>query len=194
MSIPLDRLYNFLDSVSSHDLIIYRWHPNGSKKIQNLKPLKDHPENWRLAKTQPILIFHDQEPLDYEFNSYQIDQEFKNLIGSWPDSELFLSSVPLQEILRKIHIAIACEGSLYDSYLLVHSEKNSHQVSAFEKNNFIPVYYWNHAILARDWFRYAEHDSLLNIKSQNSKVFNLQSSLVGHQGVSFKICRKLNQH
>jgi hypothetical protein len=173
MAIPLDRLYNFLDGVSRHDLIIYRWHPNGSKKIQDLTPLENHLENWRLKKTRPILIFHDQEPLDYEFNLNQIDREFKNLIGSWAESELFLSSESLQELLRKIHIAIVCDGfgSLYDSYLLVHSEKNSHQVSVFEKNNFIPVYYWNHAVLARDWFRYAEHDPLLKIKSQNPKVF-----------------------
>jgi hypothetical protein len=172
MSIPLDRLYNFLDSISDHKLIIYVFYPHGSKKIQHLTLLKNFPKSWRSQKTQPTIIFHDQEPLDYQFSSYQIDQEFKNSIQSRHDAELILKSESLQTLFKKMHIALVCSDiSFYDSYLLVHSEKNSHQVKLFEKNNFVSVYYWNHALVARDWFRYAEHDTVLKTKTQSPKTF-----------------------
>ena len=31
MTVPLDRLYNYLESLSDHDIIIYRFYPHGSK-------------------------------------------------------------------------------------------------------------------------------------------------------------------
>lgn len=48
--------------------------------------------------------------------------------------------------------------------------KNSKELEHYEQNNFIGVYYWSHALIARDWFRYAEHDSQLapDIKSITS--------------------------
>ena len=173
MSIPLDRLYNFLDSISDHKLIIYGFYPHGSKKIQDLGPLKNSLENWRTKKTQPILIFHDQEPLDYQLNLHQINNEFEDLFKHWEEFELLSKSTDLQKLFKKKHIAAVCDGvgNFYDSCLLVHSEKNSHQVDLFEKDNNVPVYYWNHAILARDWFRYAEHDPLLKLKTQSPKTF-----------------------
>jgi hypothetical protein len=40
-------------------------------------------------------------------------------------------------------------------------------VKYLEKTNFVPVYFWSHAVIALDWFRYAEYDPNLN--------FNLHS-------------------
>lgn len=36
------------------------------------------------------------------------------------------------------------------------------EVDKFAQSGFVPVYYWSHAIIALDWFRYAEHDSQLH--------------------------------
>jgi hypothetical protein len=47
--------------------------------------------------------------------------------------------------------------NIYDYSLLLHSEQRSLEVQKYQSNFFIPVYYWSHAIIARDWFRYAEH-------------------------------------
>jgi hypothetical protein len=35
-------------------------------------------------------------------------------------------------------------------------------------SELIPIYYWSHAVIARDWFRYAEH---ANFKKQSQKTF-----------------------
>ena len=37
----------------------------------------------------------------------------------------------------------------------------------YSENNFIPVYYWSHALISRDWFRFAEHDSSLKVVHKN---------------------------
>jgi hypothetical protein len=66
--------------------------------------------------------------------------------------------------------------SCYDKVLLCHSEKNSHELRLYENNGFIGVYWWSHAVIARDWFRYAEHDPGLkyniNNISQDFLIYN----------------------
>ena len=41
MSIPLDRLYHYIESIAKDirgdDVIIYRFYPHGSKKIEDLR-------------------------------------------------------------------------------------------------------------------------------------------------------------
>ena len=63
MSVPLDRLYNFLHDVCNRDdLIIYGFFPHGSRKITDLKLLR----NKTFEKTKKVIIFHDQEPLNFD--------------------------------------------------------------------------------------------------------------------------------
>jgi hypothetical protein len=45
-----------------------------------------------------------------------------------------------------------------DWSILLHSEWNSWDVEQFSQNGFRPVYYWSHAVIARDWYRFAQHD------------------------------------
>jgi hypothetical protein len=49
----------------------------------------------------------------------------------------------------------------FDKCLLLHSEQSSDQVAKLASDVFIPVYYWSHAVIALDWFRYAQHDPTL---------------------------------
>ena len=49
----------------------------------------------------------------------------------------------------------------YDLTMLCHSEKNSKQLSIYQDNGFVGVYWWSHGIIAQDWFRFAQHDPLL---------------------------------
>jgi hypothetical protein len=53
---------------------------------------------------------------------------------------------------------------LHDCIMLCHSELNSQELKKFEKHGAVGVYYWSHAVIARDWFRYAELDPNLNLK------------------------------
>jgi hypothetical protein len=56
--------------------------------------------------------------------------------------------------------------------ILVHSEKNSIELDKYQSSglypgeSFVGVYWWCHAVIARDWFRYAQYDPLL--KKQKS--------------------------
>jgi hypothetical protein len=169
MSVPLDRLYDFLYSISSHDLIIYGWRSHGSKKLQDLTPLRPLPKDRNELRTLPTLIFHDQEPLDYDFSQCGVEQDFDVAVKSWnaplykmPNAQKFLKTLHLQSVLAP---------NFYDYTILVHSEQNSCQVEKYTQNNFVPVYYWSHAIIAQDWFRFAQHDLLLKCKSSNPKTF-----------------------
>jgi hypothetical protein len=90
---------------------------------------------------------HDQEPLDYEYykqNLRQIDNKFNHT---------------LQRMLETNTIKnLNYNTNIFPKGLLVHTEKRSGNVDKYAQDGeLIPVYYWSHAIIARDWFRYAEH-------------------------------------
>ena len=85
MSVPLDRLYNFLHDVCNHhDLIIYRFFPHGSKKIADLKPIT---EVWPIdpGTRNPFhMICHDQEPLDVTlYNQKQIRTAAESFLSEY---------------------------------------------------------------------------------------------------------------
>ena len=170
MSVPLDRLYDFLDSTSGHNLIIYGWRQHGSKKLKDLVPWNQIPKDWHVKKPQPTLIFHDQEPLDYEFSQVSVEQEFYSITKKWKDFEL-VTLPEMQKFYKKLHFKSVLDHPFHDLTLLVHSDKNSQEVEKYKQNNFVPVYYWCHAVVARDWFRFAEHDQSLTRKSSDAKMF-----------------------
>jgi len=167
MSVPLDRLYNFLDDVCNYnDIIIYHFYPHGSKKISDLVMLKDY-KKLLFENQRKFVIFYDQEPLNFElYNNINI---FDELL------EHSLNYVELKEILNeelykkcksvierateKFNLKLALSGRLYQiPVILVHSEQRSNNLQRYQSCDFIPVYWWSHALLARDWFRYAEID------------------------------------
>ena len=69
MSIPLDRLYHFIESVAQDifqdRVVIYRFYPHGSKNVENMTILTD--EDWQITQLSPALYCNDQEPLDYDY-------------------------------------------------------------------------------------------------------------------------------
>ena len=60
----------------------------------------------------------------------------------------------------------------YEKMCLIHSEQRSKNVTCYQNNRCIPIYYWSHAVIARDWFRYAEH---VQQKKQVNKTFLIYS-------------------
>jgi hypothetical protein len=133
MSVPLDRLYQFIESVAlqatNERTVIYRFTPHGSKKLQDLREL--HGE-WPMEDYDrlPVMYCHDQEPLMWNWYQQQ-------------DPELNLRRKSRRQI--------------YDQCMLLHSEQRSSNVVIYQRHGFVPVYYWSHAVIARDWFRYAQH-------------------------------------
>lgn len=158
MTIPLDRLYNFLDDSVDHDMVIYRWHPHGSRKIEHCTLLRDY-EALAPFFTQinPIVICHDQEPLNYGDMTWRLDQwlQHKNMK---PSSQYW-------------HLVHLTGINVHSKYVLLHSEINSDQVDLFRAQGAEPAFYWSHALIARDWFRYARLDPALDHKHSWTKDF-----------------------
>lgn len=171
MSVPLDNLYNFLEDVVDQDIVIYRWAPHGSRNLNDLT-LHRNITDFKKFIQSPVMICHDQEPLNYQY--YKVNDvidnvnnyRFQNNTLALSDKEKFL----IKDGFEKTHLRMAVRPyipTIYDYSLLLHSEKNSQELKKFINHWCVPVYYWSHALIARDWFRYAQIDPAL--KKSNVK-------------------------
>ena len=183
MSVPLDRLYNFLrDVCNRHDVVIYRFFPHGSRKITDLIPLTP-PSNASIRawvsgvandnKYKKFMFIHDQEPLN--FNLYLSPtladelQQYRTNDGMYEHMDEYLTEMHkklMVHIMPELNIKIAEGVNLWRvPVLLAHSEQRSKNLQKYENIDCIGVYWWCHALIARDWFRYAEHDPALSQRS-----------------------------
>ena len=145
-------------------MLIYRWYPHGSKNLSDLIPLHSYRNLTELQhQTMPMIVFHDQEPLNYElyqsiplhlspnpnvsflWHCFDGDSVFHDLVNNMP----------------RIRKRTEHPFNINDKILLCHSEKNSSELSKYAEE-FVGVYYWAHAVIARDWFRFAQHDQGLD--------------------------------
>jgi hypothetical protein len=159
MNIPLDRLYDYICGIAEKSyndrVIIYRFWPHGSKNIENLLPLKY--QNWIDIETSPIIWCNDQEPLNYEYYKSTPRTPIMSELGKKFQHKLF----PVKNINYMRNI--------FSKNLLLHSEKRSENLTKYESDSeLIPAYYWSHAVIARDWFRYAQH---VNFQKTFQKTF-----------------------
>ena len=150
MNIPIDRLYHYIEScakkIYGDHVLIYRFWPHGSKNIENLtslRPLK----SWLELQTLPGIYCNDQEPLQYDYyknNLKQFDSDFTDLL--------------IESNLDYKVTNLNCYQNIFAKNILLHSEKNSTDLEKYQKHDqLILVYYWSHAVIARDWYRFAEH-------------------------------------
>jgi hypothetical protein len=167
MSVPLDRLYHFLADCVNHDLLIYRWAPHGSRKLEDLNQIKVHTDHQ--THILPILIFHDQEPLNYGFYTQDQIRDRVKFQFSKRSLDFMLNDSVLDYVSTQHLRAVTICTNDYDLIILVHSEQRSRQIDYFKQKNFLPVYYWSHAVISQDWFRYAAHDPNLNFDLKNIK-------------------------
>ena len=161
MSIPLDRLYHFIQNIAcetyGHAVVIYRFWPHGSKNIADLNPMPTFWHSWADSQIHPAVWCHDQEPLAYESFSKKpriIHDKFSDL-----EKSLNLNVVPENLNWGK---------KIFGKNILLHSEKRSLNVEKYNNIKLLPVYYWSHAVIAKDWFRYAVHE---NFKKNTNRCF-----------------------
>lgn len=143
--------------------------------------------------TYPSIIFHDQEPLYYNLYS---QQDFVDCMKSSKIINQTVKESDLLSVFSKMHLrACTLPYNLHEYTLLCHSEKNSKELELYENNKFIGVYYWSHALISRDWFRFAEHDTGLNVKFENLRydflIYNRAWS--GSREYRLKFCELLAQ-
>lgn len=152
MSVPLDRLYYFLKTSVNDDVVIYHWYPHGSKKLQDLVHLG--PVDLIRAWNLPQVIFHDQEPFDPDFWS---ECELQKAIGEvWHDTWGYPYEPDLFAWMTHRKLNALISPNIYDKSILVHSNHGA----VYADHTYEYCYYWCHALLARDWFRFAQHDRL----------------------------------
>jgi hypothetical protein len=152
MSIPLDRLYHYIQDVAeqvhNNPILIYRFSPHGSKNIEDLDLLSMPTLLDSDCVLLPQIFCNDQEPLDYDF--YQKSNHTK--------AHVYHKNSYNQELeLPNKYNLRTDPWNIYDKCLLLHSEKCSQDVYMYKNSHFIPVYYWAHAVIALDWFRYVKH-------------------------------------
>ena len=187
MSVPLHRLYNFLHDVCNHhDLVIYGFFPHGSRKITDITPLgklndlsKKYYEKYQNLINKKNIFVHDQEPLNFDLYSSQ--DVFESLYPDFqlmPDQDDFVTDM-IKELSGKItqylNLKMIHAFALYKvPVLLIHSEQRSNDLKKYQDIDFVPVYWWCHGVIARDWFRYAQHDVLLSKRSpdQDFLIYN----------------------
>jgi hypothetical protein len=173
MNVPLDRLYYFINNVAQEiygdRVIIYRFWPHGSKNINDLDNLNDYGhtslghDEWAKKTTSPLIWCNDQEPLNFDYYRNNL-RNFDNysLINLLKSINCFLEPTNLNWI-----------KNIFEKSLLLHSEKRSNNLKKYEADNeLIPVYYWSHALIARDWFRYAEHETFNKNPTKTFLVYN----------------------
>lgn len=151
MSIPLDRLYHFLCDVSNRDNIqIYRFFPHGSKKVHQCNQIQPYSE---IEKILSVPVFcHDQEPLDVNtvveppLVWVECDMQYRRAESNYTNYYKIFNGI---------------SHNIYHDMIMVHSEKHSKELQKIETQNVVGVYFWSHAVIALDWYRYAQHDQRL---------------------------------
>jgi hypothetical protein len=123
----------------------------------------------------PAIICHDQEPLDWNLHdSEPLECNFYNIPAAEINLDQFTADQLQFEKIKHKYLAnfnlkfpiFTKTSLLYDRSILIHSEKNSDDLLHYSNIGFVCVHYWAHAIIARDWYRFAEFDCRL----QSSEV------------------------
>ena len=163
MSIPLDRLYPFIKNmaevISGNPVDLRLFYPHGSKNIDDLVILKPIPGYQQFIS--PMIFCYDQEPLD--FDRFQ-DVDFSVVSAR---SKMLVKKHNLKKYSFQF-----LRHNIYDKSLLLHSEQRSSNLEKYLNDGFIPVYYWSHAVISLDWFRYAQHVQQKKQSNQTFLIYN----------------------
>lgn len=180
MSIPTNNLYNFVAQALENKYIVKYFYPWGQKDFINIidHPGDDIPNTPR--KSTPVLLCHDQEPLDFDFYS---DEKFNSELpvferdGRVPNNSL---SVALKAGATNLNFRwIDCDNfpkplglsPVSTPWVILHSELNSAEVDKYNNSGlFKTAYWWAHAPIAINWYRFARYDTRLQKKSQAIKA------------------------
>lgn len=118
-----------MQDVCNQDILIYRFVPHGSRNWFDLHRL--FKSNKSDHENLPIAIFHDQELL---------------LTKYLPAHPMFIKGF------------VGGAASKFSKLIVVHSQRSDSITKILDYFGAIDVYYWSHALIALDWFRYARVD------------------------------------
>ena len=189
MSVPTHNLYDFIHRVTKNQFLLHYFYPYSSRYLEdNINILctdwtqgpnnidiknrfdriiedKSEITNTSLVTLQPVLFCHDQEPLFFDYYSDEV-----------PHMQEFCESVRKNQFaskeLKNLNLRWVHPMSLQKTWILLHSELNSAELDKYEStSSFIGAYWWSHAMLSLDWYRFAEYDPALDINNEYKKLF-----------------------
>lgn len=176
MTIPADRLQDWIADIIGNDCAVYAMPQSGERDIKNLGLLRPMHSDWQHEIHRPRVLLHDHEPLDYR--RYRAGYMREHLADWYQihryDQADVCDHQAVLDLLANSNLAfINQHDSRYDRMILVHSESQSPHVTLYQRLGMIPVYWWSHAMLSRDWFRYAQHDPRLRRDINPTRMFNV---------------------
>lgn len=167
MTIPFFKLTDFLADIIAQDFIIYRHNPPGSKNLSDVGLYRQRA--WTEINLLPQIWFHEQEPVML-FSETDIKNHIYNSLKNMFDQDV--SEIVVDYVAKNgIKAVSSCNFTAFDRGILVHSELNSSTIDAYKQQGMIDVYVWSHALMARDWYRYAAHDPRIGRSEQIQQLF-----------------------
>jgi hypothetical protein len=181
MTVPVHNLYDFVHQATKNKYLLLYFYPWGHKSLTDVYHYQidqawlDGPRGISVENRvvtfntqvhdlcthvqtfQPVILCHDQEPL--QFDLYNSNSDFVKNIAAVKKNQFDIDLSP--HILAQ-NLRLSLLKSVQKTWILLHSELNSPEVSRYESTGqFQGAYWWSHAVIARDWYRYAQHDQAL---------------------------------
>lgn len=188
MSIPTHNLYDFVHRATKNRFFLHHFYPFSSRYLKDCQHLcidgwthspnkvetinrvdQILPPDFQTLSSfvmfQPVLFCHDQEPLLFDYYNDDIEH-----MKEFCDSTFKVQ--PLSPELKNLNLRWVHPLSLQKTWILLHSELNSDELARYESTgSFAGAYWWSHAMLALDWYRFAQHDPALHITDSYQKLF-----------------------
>ena len=192
MSVPTHNLYDFVHQATKKKFLLMYYKKWGSRELIDVYPyqidnqwlngpngigvedrysIPDLPNKllnheWIII-AQPVLFCHDQEPLNFNLYSehgYYVNDFYKSFEGK--------RNIIINPTFRDRNLRLTIPNSLQKTWVLLHSELNSKNLACYESTGqFIGAYWWSHAAISRDWYRFAQYDKALDPTSDVNKLF-----------------------
>jgi hypothetical protein len=181
MTVPVHNLYDFVHQVTKRKYLLLYFYPWGQKAItdihyhqvnqcfldgpggiaiQDRKILSSNKSinDWtQVIYFQPVILGHDQEPLNFDL--YAEHSEYVKNANKFIAS---CSGSYIPPTITSLNLRLANLGSVQKTWILLHSEINSPELDRYQSTGkFYGAYWWSHAVIARDWYRFARLDSRL---------------------------------
>ena len=189
MTVPTNNLYDFIHLVTKRKFWLMYFSPWGSRDLNDLvehsisdeylnfnntipwelrqdKDLYSHDvcEMESLRHTQPVLLCYDQEPLMFDL--------YKKDFNIVQDLLVKRQLTPLSHATFDLNLRWPIPMSMQKYFILLHSELNSQEVKKYENTGmFKTAFWWSHALIARDWYRFAKFDLSLTIEKNIKNLF-----------------------
>jgi hypothetical protein len=191
MSVPTHNLYDFIHQVTKKKFFLLYFSPWGERDLKNIRHYQHSNEQFngcngipiehrfvtnaipveqinRLWATfvQPIIFCHDQEPLNYDL--YLDDSDIIQYHRAWYQE---VTGIALSPYTQNLNVRNTLPHSLQRKWVLLHSELNSSELDRYESTGqYTGAYWWSHAAISRDWYRFAEYDQSL-MPGNHKKLF-----------------------